>query len=354
MPVPPVSRRASARLAIALVATALVAVVSLAVGVPAATLATAPLQARTSRSRDWWGFTAPWDARSAASVRGHADQLAVVVSGWVALDTLTLAPRSLYPDSAPRTATRFALVTDYYRDRFRPEAVRRLAADTLLRAATTDSLAAWAAHGGYRGLVLDFEGMTPADTTALRTVVAAITRAAHRRRVPTVAVTVIAGDTLAYPTRALLSVADRVIVMVYDQHWATGTPGPIASPDWAQTIIEVRAGQTRAPSRLIVAVPVYGYEWRRDRTTVVIGAADATRLAATWGVPLARDSASLNLTTTGPDSTTLWVADARVADTLAAIARGLGVHTIALWRLGLEDSTLWRARGTRGGAPSTR
>jgi spore germination protein YaaH len=330
MPASPVSRRASARLgSLRAALAALLALVSVAA------------VRALSRGRDWWGFTAPWDARSAASVRRHADQLSVVVSGWVALDTLTLAPRSLYPDSAPTSSTRYALVTDYYRDRFRPEAIRRLAADTELRAMTADSLAAWAAAGGYRGLVLDFEGMTPADTTALRTVVAAITRAAHHRRVPTVAVTVIAGDTLGYPTRALLDAADRVIVMVYDQHWATGAPGPIASPGWADTLIAARAAQTRTPARLVVAVPVYGYEWRPGATTVVVGADSAARLASTWGVALARDSASLNLHAAGPDSSVLWVADHRVADTLAALAARVGVHTIALWRLGLEDSTLW-------------
>src|SRR6266536_5950315 len=32
------------------------------------------------RAADYWGFAAPWDARSLASIREHPSQLAVVVS----------------------------------------------------------------------------------------------------------------------------------------------------------------------------------------------------------------------------------------------------------------------------------
>jgi spore germination protein YaaH len=57
-----------------------------------------------------------------------------------------------------------------------------------------------------------------------------------------------------------------------------------------------------------------------------------------------RDPASLNLTARGPDSSVVWVADGTTADTLAAIARRLGVRTYAIWRLGLTDSTFWVKR----------
>ena len=292
-----------------------------------------------------WGFTAPWDPRSAASVRAHSRSLAVVVTGWLALDTLTAQPIALYRDTvAAPGARRFALVTNYFRDRFRPETIRRLAADSTLLAHTSDSLAHLASAGGYQGLVLDFEAMTPADVPALQHVIKALTTAAHHRHVPTVAATVIAADTLAYPGRPLLQAADQLIVMVYDQHWATGAPGPIASPDWARTLLAARIANAGSPAHLVVGLPVYGYEWLHHAPTVVVSLADAHRLATQWGTSLTRDSASANLSASGPDSAQIWVADAPLLDTLRATAAHLGVTTVALWRLGLEDSTMWRSR----------
>src|SRR5215469_17125959 len=83
-----------------------------------------------------WGFTAPWDPRSAASVACVAPALRVVISGWLRLDTLTALPVPVYPDTikVPRGPHRFALVTTYQRDRFHRETITRLAADSVLRA----------------------------------------------------------------------------------------------------------------------------------------------------------------------------------------------------------------------------
>jgi spore germination protein YaaH len=278
-------------------------------------------------------------------VREHGREFGAVVTGWVALDTITLLPTPLYRDLAELNLQRLTLVTNYFRDRFRAESVRRLAGDTALLRRVADSLAALVVANGYRGIVIDFEGMSPPDTAALTTVVRAIAAHAHDRGISPVAITVVAADSVVYPARALLGAgADRLIVMVYDEHWSSGPPGPIASPQWARSIIAARTAEARGPTHLVVAVPVYGYEWRRGAPSVVVGADDARHLAASWHTSLVRDSASLNLWATGADSTTVWVADGTTADTLTAIARRLGVHTFALWRLGLTDSAFWLRR----------
>jgi hypothetical protein len=45
----------------------------------------------------YWGFAAPWDPRSLESIRHHGNDLAVVVSGWIALDSTSFRPVELYP-----------------------------------------------------------------------------------------------------------------------------------------------------------------------------------------------------------------------------------------------------------------
>lgn len=298
-----------------------------------------------SATTRYWGFTAPWDARSTASVRQHNAALGAVISAWIGLDSAG-QPSLLYPDSAPSgPAPRFAMVTNASGGRFRPEVIRRLGADSTLAERAAEAVAGMLAAGHYQGLVIDFEDVKPADTGAYLATVGALARAAHARHVAPVSVTVVGVDSAAYPVRAILSHADRVIVMAYDEHWQTAPPGPIASPDWTVNLVRARLAEAGGPTRVkhvVVALPVYGYHWPSRRAGIVVGLDDAQRLAGTWHTALARDPASLNLHATGPDSSAVWVADAVLLDTLARRVRGLGVTTLALWRLGLEDPAVWR------------
>jgi Glycosyl hydrolases family 18 len=281
----------------------------------------------------YWGFTAPWDDRSQASVERHNAALGAVISAWIGLDSASGMPVMLYPDEAPRgPAPRYAMITNASEGRFHPDAVRQFDPKV------ADSVGRILARGHYRGLVIDFEDLKPPDTTAYLGAVEALARVAHARHIAPVSVTVVGFDSVAYPVRRLLDAADRVIVMAYDQHWQTGVPGPIASPDWVSDLVKRRLGEagTARASRVAVALPVYGYRWPAHGPASVIGYSDLKQS------PVTRDSASANLHVSEPDSSQTWFCDAVTLDTLARRVRQLGPETLALWRLGLEDPSIWR------------
>jgi peptidoglycan-N-acetylglucosamine deacetylase len=290
-----------------------------------------------------WGFTGPWDPRSDTSVRCDARALRAVISGWVRLDSMTGIPTAVYPDTihVPRGPRHFALVTTYERDRFHPETVTRLSADPALRGRVAGMLATFAQEHHYQGLVLDFEGLTKDDTTALATVVRAIVDSAHRHQVNPVAVTLVPTDTVVYAIRHMAA-ADLFVAMLYDEHWATGTPGPIASPAWVRQALALRVAEVGA-NRLVAGFPAYGYLWKHAAPTAILSFSDAQRHAARSGIPLTRDSASGTLHYVAPDSSQLWIADAGLTRMLVSVAESLGVHRFALWRLGLEDPAIWSA-----------
>ena len=304
--------------------------------------------ARARLPVDVWGFTAPWDDRSAASVRCHDHELGVVVSGWLRLDSLTSLPSAVYPDTMrlPAGTRRFALVTTYHGSRFHPESVTRLGQDETARARVAGALARLAARHGYDGLVLDFEGLTRNDTTALTLVVQSIADSAHQHHIHPVTIAVVPTDTLVFASRHLAP-ADLLVLMLYDEHWATGVPGPIASPAWVRQGLALRVADVGA-DRLVAALPVYGYIWRvpvpaRPAAPAgVLSFADAKRDAARMGFTLARDSASSTLHFGRPDSAEAWVVDATLTGALVATAESLGVRRFALWRLGLEDPGIWQ------------
>jgi spore germination protein YaaH len=291
-----------------------------------------------------WGFTVPWDAGSSASARAHAAQLGAVVSGWIQLDSLTGQPFAEFRDTLARDAPPgmrlMAIVTNAVGGRFHPDPVRRLAADqsSLARAAGDVARRLTGAH--YRGLVIDLEGFVAADRDVVSTVTRAIADSARRRGVTPIAVAVPALDTAAFPGRSFVPAADYLLVMLYDQHWTTSAPGPLAAPDWVRAATALRVAEVGA-RHIVAALPLYGYRWPTTGPAAAVSFADAQRDAANANLRLQRDAATSTLRATSPGAWDMWVSDAGLIDTLMRTVRAQGIETIALWRLGQEDPAVW-------------
>jgi peptidoglycan-N-acetylglucosamine deacetylase len=297
-----------------------------------------------------WVFTAPWDVRSDSALAAGVAPRATIVSGWIALDSAGGAPRTLFLDTLAagrvRSGPRFALVTSYLGDRFHPEAVRLLGADPVRRARVADEVEAQIRAGAYDGVVLDLEALEVRDTLDLALVAGALAAAARRGGAREVALAVPALDTLAFAPRHLLPRVDRLLVMLYDQHWPGSAPGPVAAREWAQAALAQWVALAGA-DRVVAALPVYGYHWRPDAPTDVVGWQDVQRLARESGAPIERDAPSGSLRVQMGTRGEAWLTDGPLLAQMVADARSLGVRTIALWRLGLEDPAVWSALGAR-------
>ena len=291
-----------------------------------------------------WAFTAPWDSRSDSSVRANASRLDAVVTGWIQLDSTTSEPSLLYADDSSRTGSprrRFALVTSWHGRRFHPESVRRAAADSATLSRIASRIGEMVRSNKYAGIVLDFEDQARNDTSALVAGIRSIGAAARRAGATTVAVAIPAADTAAYPTRIFFPAADAAIVMLYDEHWSTSAPGPVATPDWVRRTLAQRVADVGA-ERLIAALPLYGYLWRGTQAGEPLSYADARRAASQANVELARDPSSSSLHALQPNTWELWMTDAEVLRILVDQVTDLGVGRIALWRLGQEDPAAWQ------------
>jgi spore germination protein YaaH len=297
---------------------------------------------------EFWGFTGPWEEASTQSVRAHGAKLDAVINGWITIDSATAQPviPSPYPDTVhPRNGTpaRMAIVTTWHGEDFHVQPIRRLGRDPQRLATTAGAIARYAQQMRYSGLVLDFESLKPSDLPTLLRVSHAIADSARAHRVRTITMAIPATDTSAYPARALLGVVDAVIVMLYDQHWAGSDPGPIADPSWVRSALAMRVAEAGSPSRIIAALPAYGYRWRKGRPTESIGFAEATRMATAARAPLQRDATSRFLRSRASNGAEIWVSDAELLATLVNQSQSLGVNRFAIWRLGQEDPAVWRS-----------
>lgn len=319
----------------------LLAFLALTIVQPACLPAQAPAAARHSA---FWGFTGPWDSRSQESVRAYGGNLEAIISGWITIDSASSQPilPSPYPDTIrPRNGNpdRMAIVTSWHGERFHAASIRRLGRDPQRLARAASAIARHSKAMRYRGLVLDFETLEPADLPALLRVTRAIRDSARNHGVRTTAIAIPATDTMAYPGRALLGVSDALVVMLYDQHWSTSEPGPIAEPDWVRSALALRLAEV-GPARLVAALPTYGYRWRKGLPTESIGFAEAKRIARSGGGSLQRDARTRFLRSREQDSE-IWVSDAELLKTLVRQSESAGVHRFAIWRLGQEDPAIW-------------
>jgi spore germination protein YaaH len=293
-----------------------------------------------------WAFTVPWEARSSAIARDHIAQLDAVVSGWIQLDSLTGQPFAEFRDTLARArppALRLmGIVTNAVAGHFHADPVRRLAADPAALARAAGEVGRRLTGGGYRGVVIDLEGFAAADRSIATAVVRAIADSARARHVTPIAVAVPAVDTTVFSGRDLVPAVDYLLVMLYDQHWTTSTPGPLAAPDWVRGATALRVGEVGA-ERVVAALPLYGYRWPTTGPAAALTFADAQRDAAAAGLQLQRDSATSTMRATSAGAWDLWVSDAGLITALIREVRAQGVNTIALWRLGQEDPAVWSA-----------
>ncbi len=149
---------------------------------------------------------------------------------------------------------------------------------------------------------------------------------------------------------AYAAVADRLVLMAYDEHWMTGPAGPIASQPWfARTV--ARAVAATGPDKAIVALGNYAYDWSDGATEPLSVAAAWGRARAAGVVPLLDPGSGNFHFDYSADGRPhhVWMLDAVTAANQMRVIERTGAAGIGLWRLGTEDPHFWSAI-----APGTR
>jgi peptidoglycan-N-acetylglucosamine deacetylase len=299
------------------------------------------------------GFYLPWDAASTASLAAHAGALDVIAPMSGALDTpeghVRWQPDAASPAalSAARNKPRvFPIVSNAHDEVWDAAAADGALLSPQARDAFITTLVAEAKAKDYGGYILDFENLSPAGAPAYATLLTRL----HAALKPLGRELWVTAGVAADPAliHDLAASSDAVVLMAYDQCWATGTSGPIAGLDWLKASLEAQLATTD-PGHLIVALGDYGYDWPAGQTAAVLAAADAAALAKAKGQPVARTAPDGNphFAYQGPGGTahSVWWLDAAAFRAQRAALEARHVHGVAIWRLGLEDPAIWSKAG---------
>ncbi len=144
--------------------------------------------------------------------------------------------------------------------------------------------------------------------------------------------------------------ADFVTVMAYGEHYDEGQPGPIASTAWLLEIIEYMKSKAMPLQKVLLGVPLYGYDWSVDSPEPAVGLTYQTTqqlLARVKAEPVWDEEAGapyFHYTSNGQDHE-VWFEDTRSVEQKIRLAQTNGLAGVAFWRLGGEDPGIWNSIG---------
>ena len=209
----------------------------------------------------------------------------------------------------------------------------------------------------YRGLSLDFENLPDDADEAYMQFVQALYAEMHPRNL-TLYVN-IAASTDDADLKRFSANSDGLLIMNYDEHEVESEPGPVASQTWFIDNLK-RVMKSVPKEKIICAVGNYGYDWtmsipdpndkQHPKPKVIdtedLSVQEAWQRASDADADLDLDYDSLNPHFSYIDVDkhvrhVVWFLDAVTLLDEMRGARALGLQTFALWRLGMEDRSLW-------------
>lgn len=260
----------------------------------------------------------------------------------------TVAPPDAGDLSLLYEARRFRLQAELlignYSDRlagFDPAAAHALLSSppNINRVAAT--LARLVAGQRWTGILVDLESLDAGDRTGLVAFVRMLGKRLPAGRTVSVAVTAFTSAEQyaanGYDLRQLGGLANRIVLMAYDEHGPTWSgPGPIGGLPWQRAALRPVLALVPA-GRIDLGVAGYGYTWPERGTGAQFSDAGARQLVRAAGGTAHWNARQGEWTATLPDGTVIWWSDARSWRLRVALARSYHLHGLALWSLGLSD-----------------
>ena len=239
------------------------------------------------------------------------------------------------------------LLNNYDGLRWRVEEMVRMLADAAARQNLVRNVVEFARESHEAGIVVDFVDVPDTSQVHFRQFASELGPALHSAGLKLM-ISLPAHDD-AYDYEFFGNQCDAILLMNYDEHWLTSTPGPIASQDWyVDNLREVM--KDVPPRKLIVAVASYAYDWSEDpkkshELPQSFTIQEALLHAFESETQVEFDSASLNPHYSYYDEHDhvhqVWMLDAVTTYNELRASERMGVQGTALWRLGSSDTSIW-------------
>lgn len=200
------------------------------------------------------------------------------------------------------------------------------------------------ASNGFDGVQIDFEGIRPQEAGAFLGFLKEVRSKLDKKKILSVAVMARSSDRKdAFSYSAISQIADRVVVMAYDEHWRSGKPGPIASTAWVRKIAEY--AQKNIPAhKLVMGLPLYGRVWQLDDVAASLRHSSVINLWKKYKTPLTRlDDGTPTFDFEETVRATCYFEDLQSLRNKLTCYQSMNISSVAFWRLSQEPGRLWKA-----------
>jgi cellulose synthase/poly-beta-1,6-N-acetylglucosamine synthase-like glycosyltransferase/spore germination protein YaaH/peptidoglycan/xylan/chitin deacetylase (PgdA/CDA1 family) len=296
-----------------------------------------------------FGFYVNWDPTSLGSLSTNIGHLTHLVPEWLYLQNGAGDVAEETDENVIRLAKGahvpiLVLVTNY-RNGWKPgelhEVLRRPRVRHRLESNIRDRVVA---HD-FAGVNINFEGVQSKDRNLLTTFIQELRSLLHSQGLLLTEDVPTDDDGTAYDLKRLAELNDYIVPMVYDQHFQSGRPGPIAAQRWFTYKLS-EALAMLPPAKTVIGIGNYGYDWIiGSRGGVEVRFGDVMSAAIAANAPIQWDRVAHNPVLRYERAGLrheVWYLDGVTAlNELQAVSHQ-GVRGAALWRLGSEDPGFWK------------
>ena len=295
-----------------------------------------------------FGFYVNWDPASKTSLRANLQHLTHLVPEWF---TLADANGNITDESDPEVIQIcndahlpiLGMVTNF-RTGWQGGDLHRAITSAKARQDLIDNIVSNAKEHHLAGMMIDFEQGRRADRGELASFVEQVKARFTDEHL--LLAEAVPPDDDAYDLKRLGAAVDYIVPMVYDEHYQSGAPGPVASEDWFEGQLD-HLSKIVPAAKTVIAVGNYGYDWVIGGTSAtelsfqqVVSAAHVNKTNVVWD----KDQENPVLRYTSAKSGKqheIWFLDAVTALNQIKAARDGEFRGIGVWRLGAEDSGMW-------------
>jgi spore germination protein len=205
---------------------------------------------------------------------------------------------------------------------------------------------------GWDGISIDIEKTPPGDRNNFSAFVAELGKALKAKdKVLNISIPAKFVDypsdlwSGAYDYAAIGKAADQVVLMTYDEHGLGTTQGPIASQGWVDRVITFAVGKI-PKEKIVMGLPVYSFDWGSNKPLLpdYISHAQTIDRAKKHGVQILTDPSAkvpqFTYTANGVRHE-VFFENAESLKVKMDYALKHKLHGVAIWRLGMEDPSIW-------------
>jgi spore germination protein YaaH len=311
----------------------------------------------TSQAPPWvsYGFFVSWDPRSLIELKdyGYIDKLDVLIPDWYSAgdNFLPVVHRKKEVDQLAKQhhVQVMPLVNNERNGKWDGDWLHSLLISQDKRSNFIRALLTDVKNNGYSGINIDFEAVKPDDKDLLTQFMKELSVAFHQQGLQ-VTQDVPVDDGQAFDYVELAKLADRLILMLYDEHDESASPGSVASLHW----LETRLQQLPIPKeKRVIGLGNYGYDWvvGSDRPARTLTFDEIMSIAARTDGKVNWDSNSQTpylKYNDGENDHIVWFLDGPAFYDQLKVASLDGAKEVALWRIGSEDLSIWEVIGKTG------